>query len=637
MCGIAGLLLGHEADAGELGRRGRAMAGSLRHRGPDDEGVWTEAAAGLVLAHRRLAVIDLSPRGAQPMESACGRWVIAYNGELYNWRELRAGLEAGGRRFRSDSDTEVLLELVARHGVEAALQRLDAMFALALWDRERRELWLARDHAGIKPLAWAMTPGGFRFGSEIQALEAAGGWMPEPDPGAIAAYLRQAVIPAPLSAFRGVRKLPPGGWLRVGPGMAVREGRWFDVLAEARAAEEAPLDVTAGEAAARVDAALSASVRAQLVADVPVGAFLSGGVDSSAVAAAMVRAAPGAHAFTIGFGDPRYDESAAAAAIARALGLRHTVLHATEAEALALAPTLAAAWDEPFGDPSALPTLLLARLARGHVTVALSGDGGDELFAGYRRHRLAAGLWARASRLPFRRLAGRAVAAVPPGVWDGVLGRVPGAPRRPGETLHKIGLVLAAPDLDAAYARLTGVWDDPAALSGLATPDADPAALPRDPLVRMRALDLAGYLQDDVLTKVDRASMQVALEVRVPMLSPGMIRLGLSLPPGLLVREGMGKAPLRDALARHLPRPLFEREKAGFAPPLAAWLRGPLRPWAEEMVAVAAASGFVAPGPLRAAWAAHQAGRRDHAAGLWAVLMLAGWLSARRSAALHAA
>jgi asparagine synthase (glutamine-hydrolysing) len=637
MCGIAGLLLGHEADAGELGRRGRAMAGSLRHRGPDDEGVWTEAAAGLVLAHRRLAVIDLSPRGAQPMESACGRWVIAYNGELYNWRELRAGLEAGGRRFRSDSDTEVLLELVARHGVEAALQRLDAMFALALWDRERRELWLARDHAGIKPLAWAMTPGGFRFGSEIQALEAAGGWMPEPDPGAIAAYLRQAVIPAPLSAFRGVRKLPPGGWLRVGPGMAVREGRWFDVLAEARAAEEAPLDVTAGEAAARVDAALSASVRAQLVADVPVGAFLSG----------AWTAAPSRPRWSVRRPGPTPSPSASAT--------RAT----TRARRPPPSPAPSACgtpccmrrrrrrwpspprWPPPGTSPSATPRPCPRCCSRG--SRAGMSPWRSRAMAGTSSSRATG---ATASQPG----SGRGRPACPSGAWPG--GRSPRCRRGCGTACWAACRARRAgrarrctrsasssppPDLDAAYARLTGVWDDPAALSGLATPDADPAALPRDPLVRMRALDLAGYLQDDVLTKVDRASMQVALEVRVPMLSPGMIRLGLSLPPGLLVREGMGKAPLRDALARHLPRPLFEREKAGFAPPLAAWLRGPLRPWAEEMVAVAAASGFVAPGPLRAAWAAHQAGRRDHAAGLWAVLMLAGWLSARRSAALHAA
>jgi asparagine synthase (glutamine-hydrolysing) len=623
MCGIAGVFLRRPEAEPALLARAAAMGRTLAHRGPDGAGAWADAQAGVAFAHRRLAIIDLSPGGAQPMASSCGRYVVTYNGELYNYQALRAELAACGRPVPGESDTAVLLEAVAQWGVAGALPRLDAMFAFALWDRSERVLWLARDHAGIKPLAWTMLPdGSVLFGSELHALEAAGGWSPELDAESVAAYLRLGCIPAPRTVFRAVRKLPPGGLLRIGMTGAPEERRWFDVLALAR--ETAPARFTAAEAEEAVDAALADSVRAQLVADVPVGAFLSGGVDSSAVVAAMARAAPGAaHAFTIGFDDPAYDESADAARIADALGVRHTVLRATEADALALVDELPRVHDEPFADSSQLPTLLLARLTRGHVTVALSGDGGDELFGGYRRHVLAARVWPRLARVPFplRHAAAGVLGAVPPGWWDAVLRPIPRAPRRPGETLHKFAAVLASRDLDAVYARLTTT-------DGAGVPHRD---APAEPLARFRALDTAGYLHDDVLAKVDRASMSVALEVRVPMLSPAMLRLAFSLPPGLLVRADGGKAVLRDALARHVPRPLFEREKTGFSFPVGAWLRGPLRGWAEALLASQRLreSGLVDRDRTARLWTEHRAARRDHASALWAVLMLAGWLEAR--------
>jgi asparagine synthase (glutamine-hydrolysing) len=623
MCGIAGVFLRRPEAEAPLRARTAAMGQAVAHRGPDGAGVWADAACGVALAHRRLAIIDLSPGGAQPMASSCGRYVVTYNGELYNYRALRDALAACGRRVQGESDTAVLLEACAQWGIAEALPRLDAMFAFALWDRAERVLWLARDHAGIKPLVWTMLPdGSVLFGSELRALEAAGGWSSEIDPESVAAYLRLGCIPAPRTVFRAVRKLPPGGLLRIGMDGTPEERRWFDVLALAR--EATPARLSRAEAAEAVDAALSESVRAQLVADVPVGAFLSGGVDSSSVVAAMARAAPGAaHAFTIGFDDPAYDESADAARIASALGVRHTVLRATEADALALVDELPRIHDEPFADSSQLPTLLLSRLTRGHVTVALSGDGGDELFGGYRRHVLAACLWPRLARLPWplRRALAGVIGAVPPGWWDAALGSLPRAPRRPGETLHKLAAVLAARDLDAVYARLTTTDGEPAQHDGA----------PAEPLARFRALDAAGYLHDDVLTKVDRASMSVALEVRVPMLSPTMMRLAFSLPPDLLVRADGGKAVLRDALARHVPRGLFEREKTGFSFPVGAWLRGPLRGWAEDRLASRRLreSGLVDRERASRLWAEHRAGRRDHASALWAVLMLAGWLEAR--------
>jgi asparagine synthase (glutamine-hydrolysing) len=629
MCGIAGLFLRRAEDHAALIARARAMGDAIAHRGPDGEGQWADAAAGLALAHRRLAIIDLSPGGAQPMHSACGRYVISYNGELYNYVALRNELAAEGVVVDSASDTAVLLAAIARWGLARTLPKLDAMFAVALWDRRERTLTLVRDHAGIKPLAWASTPEGVFFGSELRALDA-GGIRAGIDGAAIAAYLRLGAVPAPMTVRTGVRKLPPGGCVTFGMDGTATERRWFDIGALAR--DAAPLMVDAAEAASRVDALLEESVRAQLVADVGVGAFLSGGVDSSSVVAAMARAAPGkAHAFTIGFDDAAYDESGEAAAIAARLGVRHTILRATGAEAVALAPTLPALYDEPFADSSALPTVLLSRLTRGHVTVALSGDGGDELFGGYRRHRLAAGLWQRAARIPLRRTLAGLIGAVPPRAWDRALGWLPGAPRRPGETLHKTAAVLASRDLDAAYARLVSSWDEDEAIAAHAAPSEAPMALPAEPLARMRARDAATYMHDDVLTKVDRASMSVALEVRVPMLSPAMIALAFSLPAPLLVRADGGKASLRDALARHIPRTLFEREKTGFSFPVGAWLRGPLRGWAGDLIASRALgqSGLVDTGTIRAAWDEHQAGRRDRAPAIWTIAMLAGWLEAR--------
>jgi asparagine synthase (glutamine-hydrolysing) len=630
VCGIAGLFLRRPAEPAALIARARAMGEALAHRGPDGEGQWADPAAGLALAHRRLAIIDLSEGGAQPMLSACGRYAISYNGECYNYVALRNDLAAEGVAVRSASDTEVLLAAIARWGLEATLPRLDAMFAFALWDAAERRLTLARDHAGIKPLAWTVTEEGAFFASELGAFAAAG-LSPPVDGAAVAAYLRLGAVPAPMTALSGVRKLPPGGLVTLGMDGTVTERRWFDLGAAARAA--VPRAAGAAEAAEAVDAALGESVRRQLVADVAVGAFLSGGVDSSSVVAAMARAAPGnAHAFTIGFDDPAYDESGEAARVAAALGVRHTVLRATESEARALAPEIPRLYDEPFADASALPTLLLARLTRGHVTVALSGDGGDELFGGYRRHRLAAGLWARASRLPFRRALAGLVSSLPPRALDAALSWLPRAPRRPGETLHKTAAVLASRDLDHAYARLVSAWDEDEPIARHSAPAAPRRALPEEPLARMRALDALTYMQDDVLAKVDRASMSVALEVRVPMLSPAMIALAFSLPPGLLVRRDGGKAPLRDALARHIPRALFEREKTGFGVPLGAWLRGPLRDWAGDLLAsrALAASGLVDAATVAAAWREHQAGRRDRSAALWTVVMLAGWLEARR-------
>lgn len=621
MCGIAGLWVAGGAPDAALTKRARAMAAAIRHRGPDGEGFWHDSEAGVALAHRRLAIIDLSPGGAQPMHDASGRYVITYNGELYNYRELAAELAALGQAPRGASDTAVLLEAIACWGIDAALPRLNGMFAFALWDRAERRLWLARDHAGIKPLYYRAVPGLLLFGSELPALVAAGGWAPALDPMGASLLLRDACIPAPHAIFQGVRKLRPGELLRFDAPDAPRATRWYDLGQVVRATPA--FTGTAADAEAELDALLCESVRMQTVADVPVGAFLSGGIDSASVVAAI---APEVHSFTIGFDDPAYDESAQAAAVAAHLGVTHTRLTATASDALALATTLPAIGGEPFADSSLLPTLLLARLTRAHVTVALSGDGGDELFGGYRRHALAAGLWRRAARVPrpLRALAGQAVGAVPEAWLDRGLGFL--NVTRPGEALHKAAGILGAADIDAVHARLTAQWPEASA----AVPPAPDTAMADgidDPLVRMRLLDAAGYMQDDVLTKVDRASMAVALETRVPLLDPRIIAFAFSLPGRILFEDGRGKAPLRRVLGRRVPRTLVDRPKMGFSAPIATWLRRELRDWAEALLAAPrlAASGLYDVGVVRAAWAEHLSGRRSHHHALWCVLMLEAW------------
>lgn len=621
MCGIAGLWRpGGPNPAG----RARRMAAALAHRGPDGAGVWTDPEAGIALAHRRLAVIDLSPAGAQPMADRSGRFVLTYNGEIYNYRELGRELAAIGFAPRGASDTAVLAEAIAAWGIEAALPRLNGMFALACFDRRDRRLWLARDHAGIKPLCYRARADELLFGSELSALLAAGGWAPQLDACAAAAFLRDGCVGAPHSALQGVRQLRPGELLAFETPGRLRASRWFDPAALG------PPDFrgSAAEADEALAALLADAVRLQLVADVPVGTFLSGGIDSSLVTAL----AGHPRSFTIGFAEAAYGEQRHAEAVARQLGTRQTTRIATAEDVRALIPRIVAIGDEPFADSSILPTLLLAELAREQVTVALSGDGGDELFGGYRRHLFAARHWPRLARLPRRLRAGlgAAVGAVPETWLDRGLGFLPLT--RPGESLHKLAAVAGEAGLSGAYARFAAVWPEAAARP------AAPVALVGEgsPAFLMRRLDFARYLADDVLAKVDRAAMQVALEVRVPLLDPRVIRFAFRLPDALLFDARGGKAILRRLLARHLPEALFTRPKMGFSVPLGDWLRGPLRGWAEALLAPSrlSAAGLYDVATVRAAWASHLGGRRGNQHALWAVLMLQAWRE--RLAALSA-
>ncbi|GAA0584737.1 asparagine synthase (glutamine-hydrolyzing) [Caenispirillum bisanense] len=646
MCGIAGLLTASSAEqSAALLARVEAMGRCLAHRGPDSGDAWIDAAGGIALAHRRLAIVDLSPTGHQPMVSADGRFVVSYNGEIYNAAELRAELEAAGAGpFRGHSDTEVLVQGCSFWGVEGTARRLIGMFAFAAWDRRERQLSLVRDRLGIKPLYWGKFGSVLLFGSELKALRAAGGWAPELDRESVTAYLRLAYVLAPRTIYKSVYKLLPGHILTVAPGGEPRIAAFWSLAQVVAKGKQEPLnDLSDSEAIAHLEELLSDAVRRRLVADVPVGAFLSGGVDSSTVAALMQRVSDRpVHTFTIGFENAAYDEAPYARAVAEHLGTDHTEVYVSSERARSIIPELPRYYDEPFADVSQIPTMLVSGVAREKVAVALSGDGGDELFAGYTRYAFASRLWSRLSWMPrpVRSRLAEALQAVPPGALQALFACLPTSirPFAAGDRLHKLARVLDLPDVDALYRALVSQWQNPAALTSVNEPPGpldDPVAVgaPVDRVERMQFLDMLTYLPDDVLTKVDRASMAVGLEARVPILDHRVVELAWRLPARFKLRNGNGKWLLRQVLYRHVPKSLIERPKQGFAVPLEDWLRGPLREWAEDLLdpALLAADGLIDPGPVRMAWTEHLSGRRNNQYRLWVVLMLQAW---RREAGL---
>ncbi len=644
MCGIAGLLdpRGAADEVTLLGIVER-MASTMTHRGPDDAGAWCDASHGAGLGFRRLAIVDLGPTGHQPMVSASGRYVIAFNGEVYDHRRHRAALEQGGVRFRGSSDTEVLLGLVDEVGVEGALQRANLMCGLAIWDRQEAVLTLARDRLGEKPLAWGWAGSALVFGSELKALRAHRSFDGELNPAAVAAYFRLGYVPHPSTIVRDARQMPPGTLLRVSPDDVASHREpttrpWWSLREAARAGADrraAVFDrVTAAD---EVAALLGDSVDLRRQADVPVGAFLSGGVDSSSVVAALRAVGSEVRSFCVAMPEAGLDESAAAAAIARHLGAEHTTIELSVSDALSVVPMLPTMYDEPFADPSALPTHLVAAAARGEVTVALTGDGGDEVFGGYNRHLLGPAMWRRVAWAPpsIRRGLAAGLQRVPPDRWDALGQALPGGGRvaNPGDKVGKLAALLAATDDLDATRRLLTIWDpadvlapgrDPAEAAS-AFDSSPPSGL--DDVERLLFLDTVQGLPDGMLVKVDRASMACGLEVRTPLLDHRLVELAWQLPRRARVDRGRGKVVLRDVLARHVPDHLIGRPKLGFDPPIGAWLRGPLRPWAEELLAPdrLAATGWIDPAPVRQRWRQHLDGSRRWDYALWSVLCFTGW------------
>ncbi|MBI2884520.1 MAG: asparagine synthase (glutamine-hydrolyzing) [Candidatus Methylomirabilis oxyfera] len=642
MCGIAGCLDARGArGADSLAATGEAMAATLRHRGPDGAGVWIDPAVGIALAHRRLAILDLSPAGRQPMVSSCGRFVLTYNGEIYNYVELRDALVAAGRPFRGHSDTEVLVEACAEWGVEATLRRLLGMFAFAVWDRTTRMLMLARDRIGIKPLYWARFGTLLLFGSELKALRAHDGWTPEIDRDSLAAFVRYGHVPAPYSIYRGVSKLLPGELLVVGPDGEPRISSYWDPARIVAAAQSERLDISEAEAVDDLEWLLGDAVVRHMAADVPLGAFLSGGIDSSLVVALMqAHSNRPINTFTIAFREERFNEADHARAVANHLGTAHTELLVSPRDALDLIPELPRWYDEPFGSRSQIPTMLVSRLARRQVTVALSGDGGDELFGGYKRYYATLAVARKAGSMPrlLRDLAANAVDDLFPAV-RALHGIVPAAirPNLPLNWMTRITAVArASGDVNALHRQLRSFNVEPSTLLV-------PGAVERparwqttshvgavsDPMERLGYFELLTVLVDSILTKVDRASMAHSLEVRVPILDHRVVEYAWRLPPALKFGTTVAdnKPLLRRLLYRYVPRDLVDRRKHGFQSPIAVWLRSPLRTWAEELLDERRLkeNGFFEPALVRRCWNEHLRGTGDHWKLLWDVLMFQQW------------
>jgi len=647
MCGIAGILDprgGMRSD--ELLDVATTMVDTLSHRGPDDGGAWADESAGVALASRRLAVVDLSHEGHQPMTSADGRWTITFNGEIYNHLGLRKRLEAEGARFRGHSDTEVLLTALLHWGLARTLSLLNGMYAIAAWDSDHRTLSLIRDRLGEKPLYYGMVDGALIFGSELKALRAVKAFSPTVDRRVLAEFFRLSRVPAPSSIYEGVNQLMPGSMLNV-THETCRRGQLHPsrYWSATTVACEGASNVVAAQPEALVDELedlLGDAVALRLNADVPVGVFLSGGIDSSTVVALMrARTSGSVRSFTIGFDEAGYDESSHAREIARHLGTDHTEHRLTVDDAAEVISLLPKIYDEPFADASQIPTYLVSKLARRHVTVALSGDGGDELFGGYNRHVMSGTLRRVASRVPVpaRRAAARLLAAPSPAAWDRLFRQIshllPAKAniRIPGLKMQKLASVLPAATSLELYAALASTWRDPTSLvlgteHGPSTQESWVAPPLPDVASEMMYLDLISYLPDDILVKLDRASMAVSLEARVPMLDHRVVEFAWRIPTSLKIQQGSGKWILRQLLARHVPPALFERAKAGFGLPIGAWMRGPLRPWAEGLLSPERLSreGYLRPGAVREVWTAHLAGRRDETDRLWAVLMFQAWL-----------
>jgi len=639
MCGIAGVLdFSKSRSQDSLLSIADAMGESIRHRGPDEGGAWADAGSGVAIAHRRLSIQDLSEAGRQPMQSATGRYLIAYNGEIYNAGDVRRRLEAKGVQFKGHSDTEVLLEALAQWGVEKTLPDLVGMFAFALWDKEERVLVLARDRLGVKPLYWGRQGERLFFASELKSLFVHPDFVSEVDRTAISDLVAFNFVPGPRSAIKGISHLQPGCCMRIdaaGGEELIRYWNLCDVAAKGQANRVCLPD---DEATAALDGLLAQAVRGRMIADVPLGSFLSGGVDSSVVTALMqtVSRSP-VKTFTVGFSEGEFNEAEHASAIARHLGSEHHELYVNSQDALDVIPNLSRMYCEPFADSSQIPTHLISAMAKRHVTVALSGDGGDEVFAGYNRYLAGQTLWPRFQGIPAPVRSGMATVlqSVPHVVYDKMATFLPARyrPSQFGDKMNKVSGMLACRDLDQFHARVVRFWENVNATvvggreSSSWRDRAEAVQDIRDPVERMQGLDMLFYLPGDILTKVDRASMAVGLEARVPLLDHRVVEFMWTLPMNQKIRGGETKWLLRRVLEQYVPRELTERPKMGFAIPLGDWLRGPLREWAEDLLSESALrqAGLFYPAPVRERWRRHLAGHRHEHYALWSILMAQDW------------
>lgn len=650
MCGVTGYLQCGVFSVSDTKAVAASMSNRIAHRGPDDAGVWVDANAGIALGHRRLSILDLSPAGHQPMHSISGRYVIVFNGEIYNHNDIRKELEGNSQiKWRGHSDTEVMLAAIEEWGLESAVRRFTGMFAFAVWDRKERVLSIVRDRLGEKPLYYGWIGNTFVFASELKALRSHPAWQGEINRDALALYMRHNYIPAPYSIYKGIYKLLPGTIARIGAGEKniVPEPYWS-------AKKVAEFGVThpfvGGEAEAieQLDSLLRDAIAKQMVADVPLGAFLSGGIDSSTVVALMqAQSNRPVKTFTIGFNESGYNEAEDAKKVARHLGTEHTELYISPQEAMAVIPKLPTLYDEPFSDSSQIPTFLVSQMARRHVTVSLSGDAGDELFGGYNRYFQGRQIWNKVRTIPrpLLGLVASMITSVPPQRLDrfaeAFSSVMPGELKagRAGDKLHKLAEIIDKESPEALYKELVSHWKSPSSVvldshepSTVITDKSQWADLD-DFTLRMMYLDTMTYLPDDILVKVDRAAMGVSLETRVPFLDHRIVEFAWRLPLSLKVRNGQGKWILRQVLYKYVPAELIERPKTGFGIPIDSWLRGPLRDWAEDLLDEnrLRQEGFFNPVPIREKWAEHLSGKRNWQYLLWDVLMFQAWLDAQES------
>ena len=639
MCGLVGFLGGDSLE-GKEGTEAllQRMADTISYRGPNDSGYWCDMDQQIGLGHRRLSIVDLSSAGQQPMISPSGRYVIVFNGEVYNHFDLRK--ELGESSWRGHSDTESLLACFDRWGIQGAIERVVGMFAFAVWDKSENTLFLGRDRIGEKPLYYGWQGSSFMFASELKALKKHPAFKAEISRESVCLFLRYSYVPAPYSIYSGIQKLEPGCLLSLPQNQREPKiWKYWSAIDLIKQGINSPFSGTPLEAVDELELLAKDAIKQQMVADVPLGAFLSGGKDSSTVVALMqAQSTQKIKTFSIGFHEEGYNEAVYAKAIAQHLGTDHTELYVPPNIARAVIPNIPSLYDEPFSDSSQIPTFLVAQLARQHVTVSLSGDAGDELFGGYNRYQMTASMWKKIELLPrsLRKLIAKGVEAIQPQAWDNFCKYIPGSNRfvNIGDKLHKGAGVMASRSIDELYLRLVSLLPDPEALViGGREPDTlltgkKPDLTGLCDVESMMALDLLTYLPDDILVKVDRAAMAVSLETRVPFLDHRIVEFAWTLPLSVKIRDGEMKWPLNQMLYRYLPRELIDRPKMGFGIPIHDWLRGPLEEWAEELLDEARlkAEGIFHPAPIRALWESHLSGHRNLGHYLWNVLMFQLWL-----------